>query len=182
MVTTTKLYTADDLWVMPTDEPWEIWRGELIEVPFSGMESSAVGYQVGHKVASYVAEYDLGVVTGEAGGYILFPDRRTVVMPDIGFIRWERLPDRRLPRKFCPVPPDLAVEVTSPTDEPADMARKLALYLEAGVPLVWWLDPDRRRVRVYHRGQFAAEHHEGDVLDGLDILPGFRLPVADIFR
>jgi Uma2 family endonuclease len=182
MVTQTKLYTADDLWLMPGDAPWEIWRGALIEVPPSGMESSSLGSRLNRTIGNHVEEHDLGVVTGEGGGYILFPDQRTVVAPDVGFIRWERLPERRPPRKFCPVPPDLAVEVTSPTDEPVDMTAKLALYLDARVPLVWWFDPEKRRVRVYRRGQFVAELDEGDVLDGEDILPGFRLPVTSIFR
>ena len=181
MVTQTTLYTADDLWLMPGDEPWELWRGELIEVPFMGMESSSIGTRLGRKIGNHVEEFDLGAVTIADGGYILFPDQRTVVAPDVGFVRWERLPEGRPPRKFCPVPPDLAVEVTSPSDEPGDMKRKLALYLDAGVPLVWWVDPDQRRVRVYRRGQLVGELGEGDVLDGEDILPGFRLPVAAIF-
>jgi len=182
MVTQTKLYTADDLWLMPGDEPWELWRGALIKVPGSGIESSAIGSLLNRKIGNHVEDHDLGVVTGEAGSYILLPDQRTVVAPDVGFIRWDRLPERRLPRKFCPIPPDLAVEVKSPSDRPGEMATKLSLYLDAGVPLIWWIDPDERRVRVYRHGKFVAELGGGDVLDGEDILPGFRLPVASIFR
>jgi Uma2 family endonuclease len=62
------------------------------------------------------------------------------------------------------------------------MAAKLSLYLDAGVRLLWWIDPDELTVRVYHHGQFVAELGEGDILAGEDILPGFRLPVASIFR
>ena len=79
------------------------------------------------------------------------------------------------------MPPDLAVEVISPSDEPGDIARKKDLYRRAGVPLVWWVDPKRRMVAVYRDGELLAELGEGDELDGGDVLPGFRLPVAEIF-
>ena len=79
------------------------------------------------------------------------------------------------------MPPDLAVEMISPTDEPAEIAKKQELYRRAAVPLVWWVYPDRRTVGVYQHGQLVAELGEGDDLDGGDVLPGFRLPVAEIF-
>ena len=181
MATTTRRYTAEDLWLMPSDAPYELWRGELVEAPPSGLESSAVALRIGRKIGDFVEDRDLGVVSGEAGGYILFPDQETVVAPDVGFVRWERLPERKAPKKHCPVSPDLAVEVISPSDEPGKMADKLALYLEAGVPLVWWVDLSRRTVRVHRPGRPVQELRESDVIDGEDILPGFRLAVADIF-
>jgi Uma2 family endonuclease len=79
------------------------------------------------------------------------------------------------------VTPDLAIEVRSPSDRPDQIAKKLERYRRAGVPLVWWVDPERRTVAVYRHGQLVAEMHEEDELDGEAILPGFRLPVAEIF-
>ena len=79
------------------------------------------------------------------------------------------------------MPPELAVEVCSPSDEPGEIAKKLDLYRRAGVPLVWWVDPARRTVVVHRDGQPAGELGEDDVLDGADVLPGFRLPIAEIF-
>lgn len=102
-------------------------------------------------------------------------------MPDVAFISWDRLPDRVVPKKYFPVPPDLAVEVVSPSDGPRDVAQKMERYRRAGVPLVWWVYPDTRTVTVYRQGQLVAEVGEGDELEGGDVLPEFRLAVADIF-
>jgi Uma2 family endonuclease len=176
-----KTYTADDLWLMPEDAPYELWRGAMVEVPPTAFESSAVAVRIGARIADFVAARELGVVTGAGGGYILFANEQTVVAPDVGFIQWERLPGRKPTEQYCPVPPDLAIEVTSPYDEPGNLGEKLDLYLEAGVRLVWWVDLGKRVVRVHRPGKPVEVLGEGDVLDGEDVLPSFRLPVADIF-
>ena len=69
----------------------------------------------------------------------------------------------------------------SPTDRPGDIVAKMERYRDAGVPLVWWVNPERRTVTVFHYGRQVAELGESDELDGEDILPGFRLKIADIF-
>jgi Uma2 family endonuclease len=183
MVMTTKKYTAADLWRMPADAPYELWHGVLVDVLPTGLESSATGVWLVVRVSVFVESHDLGVVTGADGGYLLLSDegRETVVAPDVGFVRWERLPGRKLTPRHCPVPPDLALEVQSPSDTPCDMQKKLGLYMEAGVPLVWWVDLGQRVVRGHRSGRPSVVLRAGDVLDGEDILPGFRLPVADIF-
>ncbi|MEA2526056.1 MAG: hypothetical protein QOF73_3283 [Thermomicrobiales bacterium] len=82
---------------------------------------------------------------------------------------------------YCPVPPDLAAEVSSPTDEERTIADTLAEYERARVPLVWWIEPRYRRVRVHRLGKPVEMLTEGDVLDGEDVIPGFRLVVSDIY-
>ena len=181
MSAATKLYTAEDLAKMPTDEPWELWEGELRKVPGAGFEASELAHWIGALISLFVRPRGLGLVTGADGTYILLRDPQTVVVPDCAFVRRERLPGRVQRKEYAPMPPDLAVEVVSPTDEPGDIARKQELYRRAGVPLVWWVYPDRRSVAVYRDGQLVAELGEGDELDGADVLPGFRLPVAEIF-
>lgn len=167
MVTTAKKYTIADLWKMDPDAPFELWRGELVEVPPSGIEASIVAFRIGARILWFVEPLGLGFVTGEAGGYILFSDEgnHTVVAPDVGFVRRERLPGGKRTKAHCPVPPDLAVEVTSPFDEPSDIKAKLALYMEAGVSLVWWVDLKRRLVRIYRPGQPERVARSGDILD-----------------
>lgn len=181
MGVTTRLYTATDLAKMPGDEPWELWEGELRKVPGAGGTASGLAHRIGVQVSIFVEPRDLGWVTGADGAYIVLDDPQTVVVPDLSFVRWERLPGRAIPDGYIPVPPDLAVEVMSPSDEPANIAKKRELYRRAGVALVWWVDPARRTVAVYRGGEFVAELGVGDILDGGDVLPGFRLPVADIF-
>lgn len=181
MSATTRLYTAEDLWHMPTDEPWELWEGALQKVPGAGMEASALALVIGSLMLPFVRSSKLGVLTTADGAFILARDPDTVVVPDVAFVRWDRLPDRRRPKGYAPVPPDLAVEIRSPTDRPGKIAEKLERYRRAGVPLVWWVDPSRRTVEVHRHGQLIAELREGDELDGEDVLPGFRLPVSEIF-
>lgn len=180
MVTTTKRYTAEDLWQMPNNDFLELWRGEIIELSPAGFRSAATAVRFVVRIGAFVETNDLGVVTAADGGFILIPSGNTVVAPDVAFLKWDRIPGRKITEKFSPVPPDLAIEVTSPYDKPGQMKRKRAFYMEAGVPLVWWADPERQTVLVHRPGRPVESLGIGDVLDGEDVLPGFRLPVADV--
>jgi Uma2 family endonuclease len=182
MSTTTKLYTIEDLMAMPTDEPWELWEGELRKVPGAGGEASDIAGEILVHLRLFVKPRDLGLATGADGTYVLNNDPLTIVVPDVAFVRWDRLPGRVRPRGYIPIPPDLAIEVRSPTDRPGAMDDKLARYRSAGVPLLWWVDPQHRTVAVYRHGAFVAELRDGDILDGEDILPGFTLPVSQILE
>ena len=180
MVMTTKLYTAEDLWAMPGDEPWEIWEGELRTVPSAGGRASRVASRISSRIDQYLERHNLGIVTGADGSYVL-REPGTVVVPDVAFVSWDRLPDGDVPVKYIAIPPDLAVEVQSPTDEPRDMSRKRELYADAGVPLLWWVNPDTRTVAIYRFGELAEVLSECDTLDGGDVLPGLSIAVSDIF-
>ncbi len=183
MVLTTRIYTADDLWQMPGDEPWELWDGELRRVPSAGIEASSIAANLIFLILQVVRGKRLGVVTGADGSYLLFRDdgRDTVVVPDVAFIRWDRLPNGKMIKRYSPVPPDLAVEVQSPTDEPGEMTAKRALYARAGLRLLWWVDPATRTVTVHRPGHTPVTLTETDTLDGADVLPGLTIPVAEIF-
>lgn len=181
MAATVRLDTADDLWEMPGDEPWEIWGGELRGVGGAGGRASNLAGEIFSLIRPFVRAGKLGLLTGADGAYIVARDPDTVLVPDVGFVRWNHLPNRRAPERFIPVAPDLAVEVGSPSDTPRDVAAKMALYRRAGVPLVWWVYPDRRTVTVYRDGEDLGAFGEGDDLDGGEVLPGFRLAVAEIF-
>ena len=182
MVTTTRLYTAEDLWQMPGDEPWEIWDGELRRVPSAGGRASRIAGKIVTALNNYLTSNDLGIATTADGTYILFRDPDTTVVPDVAFIRWDRLPGRAVPEKYIPVPPDLAVEVQSPSDEPKDMAEKRRIYARAGVSLLWWVDPAARTVAVHRLDHPPVVLDEDGTLDGADVLPGLVLLVADLFR
>jgi Uma2 family endonuclease len=103
-------------------------------------------------------------------------------MPDVALVRAERLPPPHERIGAMPVIPDLAVEIVSPSDRITKVRDKIRRYLEAGVPLIWLIEPRRRQVTVYRPGQ--PEHVLGmaDELDGGEVLPGFRLAVAELFR
>jgi Uma2 family endonuclease len=178
---TTKLHTIEDLEQMEGKVPYELIRGVLKEVAPCSIKPSMIGVNISGYLFIFLRSHKLGFLTGSDGGYVLSRNPDTMVVPDVGFIRVERLPNGADFNGFCPIPPDFAVEVMSPSDRPRDVAEKVALYQEAGVPLVWWVKPEERIVTVYRAGQQAKDYHDGDELDGEPVLPGFRLAVHDVF-
>src|SRR4051812_17823917 len=118
---TTRLLTVEDFALIHTDEPWELWKGEVRRVPSSGLEASAIAGVIFWWIYSFVRPQDLGVVTVTDGTFILARHPDVVVVPDVAFIVWDRLPGRVRPKGYSPVPPNLAVEVASPSDRPGEI-------------------------------------------------------------
>jgi Uma2 family endonuclease len=181
-MTATQLVTAEQLYQMGSDAPYELWEGVLKDVSPSSSKSSVIGAWLLIAIGHFVVEHGLGYVTNSDGGYILNQDPATVVAPDVGFFRGNRFPGGVPERGFYPLPPDLAVEVISPSDRKADIAQKQALYRRAGVPLIWWVDPRRRTVTVYRPDREPEVVDESGTLEGGDVLPGFTLDLETIFR
>ena len=102
--------------------------------------------------------------------------------PDAAFVRWDRMPPKEERSGDLPVAPNLAVEVVSPGGTRREVAAKVALSLRLGVEMVWVADERSRTVTVHRRDREPGVLSAGDVLDGEDVLPGFRWPLSDIFR
>jgi Uma2 family endonuclease len=100
--------------------------------------------------------------------------------PDAAYISFTRLPQDQEPEGNCRVAPDIAVEVISPNDVFEDVTGKVEEYLAAGVPIVWVVDPQTRRILVYHRdgGRILTDKDE---LSGENVLPGFSCQVQAVF-
>ncbi|MBC8100440.1 MAG: Uma2 family endonuclease [Armatimonadetes bacterium] len=181
-----KFISADAFWeLMQTpeyaDKNVELIDGVIVEMSRPGGSHGKAAIKIGRYLDSFVETHGLGDVTAEAG-YVLFknPDGKDMIVgPDVAFIRRDRLPDG-LPAGHIPMPPDLAVEISSPNDTMGKIRDKVAAYLKAGTALVWVVDPDFQTVTVHHAGGIAA-YDINSVLDGGDVLPGFTLPVRDIF-
>ncbi len=163
------------------DRFFERIDGEIIEHMPSFPYASGVGNLILYYIMGFVLENDLGNVTGEQGGYEV--SEEDTFAPDVAFISHAR--QANLPNdKFNPVPPDLAVEVVSPSDlaDPKRrIQRKLEKYKAARIPLLWYVYSDPQMVDVYRNGEFVETVGIDGVLDGYDVLPGFKLPVAKIF-
>lgn len=179
---TTRLFTVHDLEHSPPEGEWELIDGELVPMTPSGLESSSLGHRIGRIVGNFVDAHRLGMMTGADGGYVLFPDRATIRVPDVGFIREERLPPKSERSRFPRLAPDLAIEVLSPSDSTSEVVAKVEMYQEAGIPLIWLVDPAKRTVTVISFGNSAEVLKPGDTLDGGDVLPGFSVLVAEIFE
>jgi Uma2 family endonuclease len=166
---------------MGGDARYELWEGVLKEVSPTSVKPGIVGARLLGAILNHVEAHGLGYVTGADGGYILSSNPHTVVAPDIGFFRSGRYPEDYPERGYYPMPPDLAIEVISPTDERADMEKKQKLYARADVPLVWWVDPEARTVTIHRPDQAPEALNTSGTLDGGDVLPGFALPVERLF-
>jgi Uma2 family endonuclease len=157
----------------------ELIDGVLVEKAVGFRESILAALLIQH-LGLFVREHDLGIVAGADGTLRLKPGQ--VRIPDLCFISWDRLPGRQLPRDPIPdLVPDLAVEVLSEGNTPGEMERKLADYFAAGVRLVWLIDPRARTVRIHTASDQSSLLDDRQTLDGGDVLPGFALPLGQLF-
>lgn len=163
-----------------TDRLYELVDGTLVE-KIMGAPESFVAIEVSFLLKAWNRERgNVGMVLGADGPVKLM--EKLVRIPDVSFTNWERLPGRRVPSEPVPdLAPDLAVEVLSEGNTPAEMERKLKEYFLSEVRLVWYIDPRKRTVRVYTSPDDVEELGEGATLDGGDVLPGFSVPVASLF-
>jgi len=113
-------------------------------------------------------------------GILIARDPDTVRAPDIAFVRAERFPNGP-PRGFIEGPPDLAVEIVSPSDRASDVLAKVRDWLEAKCLVVWVVDPGTRTVQIYWRPNHAEILTIDDDLRGAEVVPGFKLPLTDLF-
>jgi Uma2 family endonuclease len=158
----------------------ELVRGELVMMTPAGFEHGRIVISLSTPLASFVKGQSLGVVTGAETGFQIARDPDTVRAPDVAFIRAERVPPSPL-MGFFPGAPDLAVEVVSPSDRATELLSKVQNWLEAGCRAVWVIDPLQRTVSIYRTDKPMAILHASDVLSGDDVVPGFSVPVAEIF-
>lgn len=180
-MTATVRLTPDDLLRMPDDgRKRELVRGELREMNPTNFEHLRVRDNVSFPISAFAREHRLGVVGGE-GGFEL-EIGQTVLAPDVVFVAADRVPPRdRQRRGWTPFAPDFVAEVLSPSNTAQDVAEKVLIYLKAGVRLLWVVDPRHETVTVHWPDRTARIFVVDETLDGGDVLPGFSLPVADIF-
>ena len=156
----------------------ELVDGTLVEKAV-GFEESRLAIELAYLVKAYLRQNDLGICVGEAGMMRIAPG--LVRIPDLSFIRWDRLPGRVSPTDAIPdLAPDLAVEIISEGNTRAEMTRKVREYFEAGVSLVWLIDPRKRTARVYSTPEKSVLVRAEQSLDGADVLPGFVVALADL--
>ncbi len=174
--------TVEDVLRLCDREPkrlCELVDGVLVE-KVMGHQESRLAARLLQLLQNYLDEHDLGIAAGADGPHQILFDQ--VRFPDVAFIAYDRIPEGADPA--TPVPnwiPSLAVEVLSAGNTKAEMTRKLRDYFEAGVELVWYVDPSDRTVRVYHSPEAVITLTEADDLDGEQLLPGFRLSIRDWF-
>lgn len=159
--------------------PYELVRGVLKELPMPGTRHGVICAKITILIGSHVEANDMGRVASNDSFVQTEPD--TVRGADVLFYSWERLPKGQpVPDGVHDVPPDLAVEVKSPTNTWIEIFTKVVEYLKAGVRVVVVVDPDKSTVSVY-RGDGQDVLRVGETLELPDVLPGFAVAVERIF-
>ena len=160
---------------------YELVRGALVKMSPAGLLHGVVVDRIGRRIGDYVERHELGLCTAAETGFRLEQDTDTVRAPDYAFLSRRRLAGGRLPAGYSDTIPDLVVEVVSPHERPPAVAAKNAMWLDAGVRLVWVVDPVRRVISVQRSDGTVDEYGAGDTVSGESVLPGFTCAVADIF-
>jgi Uma2 family endonuclease len=178
---TDRLLTAEELYDMPEDDArYELVEGRLVVSEPAGCEHGEIAVQVGALLLAFVRPRRLGAVMVDSG-YVLARGPDTVRGPDVSFVRADRRPAREVAHRFYEGAPDLAVEIVSPSDGAAEVARKVANYLAGGTRAVWVVYPRTRTVVVHPDDGPPRMLGSDDTLDGGAALPGFACPVAEFF-
>jgi Uma2 family endonuclease len=152
----------------------------LLEPPAGG-EHGTLAAALIVAIGNFVSRHGLGVVCGSDTGFILAVDPPTVRAPDVAFVAQARCLPEGVPRRYWPLAPDLAVEIVSASNTAEQLQDKVADYVGAGTRLIWLVYPRTRSAIVYRAEKTAILIEESDFLDGGEVLPGFRLPLSEIF-
>ena len=180
--TTAQLVTAEDLWNLPNDRRRELVRGVIREMSPAGFDHGAIVVTLSTLLNAHVKQHRLGTVVGGETGFILARNPDLVRGVDVGFVRASRLPATGRPTKFWEGPPDLAVEVASPSDSLEEIEEKVDDYLNAGAAMVWVINPRRRTVAIHRAGVNPVILREQDTLDGQEVIQGFRCIISELFE
>ena len=163
----------------PDGSQLELFNGEVITLPPPKSIHGIVCNRVGRVLGNFVDEKKLGWVTSNDSGVIIEGDRDSMRGVDVGF--WSIAANPKKPPDYFDNPPDLAVEVLSPNYRRKMIRDKVKQYIQAGVPIVWLVDPESEVVTVFKGGMQGVEFEGDDILDGGEVLPGFSCKTHDLF-
>jgi len=178
-----RLITAEELLRMHSDgSRCELVRGELRKIAPAGYEHGGIIMNISTPLDQYVRANNLGRVYAAETGFVISSDPDTVRAPDVAFVTLDRIPAERPSRGYFPGAPDMAIEVVSPGDTFAEVEEKVLDWLSAGTRMVVTVNPRSRIVTVYRSLTGIVALTTQDTLQGADIVPGWSIPVAEIFE
>ena len=182
MVTKAPQMTADDLLDMPDDGfRYELVRGELRQIPLRETVEGSVAAHIAGSIGGYIRSNGLGSAY-IATGFLLASDPDHVRAPDAAFVQRERVEEVGDSPGFFPGPPDVAIEVISPSDLYTDVDEKVSDWLDAGTLAVIVVDPRRRVVKVHRSLTDVVVLAEADTLEVSDVVLGWQMSIKDIFE
>ena len=176
-----RLMTIEEFEAMPEDgQKHELLWGELISVS-PNFDHMAIVSRLVQELGVYVRIEKLGLA-GPEGTFQFSTERPLVLVPDVAFVRTERIPPRTDRSGFIRVIPDLVIDVASPSETTPTLHAKANAYLDQGVSLVVIVHPDREEIRLWLPDRTARVLGPDDTLDFGDVVPGFTLPIATLFE
>ena len=187
MTTATRLMTAEELLAMPEEEcRYELVRGKLISRQWAGARDGIASSNILFNLYGYTKENNLGMTYPANVGFQIESDPDHVRAPSVAFVESERVEVARSDEKYrdsyFPGAPDLAVEVVIPSDTYYYMNGKITDWLNAGTRMVIVVIADIPLVKVYRSLTDVSALTEADTLDAGDVVPGWRMAVAEIFE
>lgn len=175
-------FTAEELLRMPDDGfRHELVRGELRRMLPSGYEHGKIAMEIGWRLAQHVRAHNLGVICAAETGFVVATNPDTVRAPDVAFVSRERVEATGDVQGYWPGAPDLAVEVVSPGDTYTEVEEKALDWLDAGTRMVAVADPRKPTVTVYRSHDDITILTEEDTLNAGDVVPGWAMPVGELF-
>lgn len=179
-----RILTVADLAALPDELPsgpvkYELDNGRLIIMPVPGDSHGAIQARIAAELVMQGSRAGHGKAWAEVG-VILWRNPDRVVGPDASFVVQARLPVVTSREGFLETIPDLVVEVRSKNDTQVELLAKKDDYLTSGVRLIWLIDPISRTVTIFRPDQPPRELKESDVLTADEIIPSFRLSVAEL--
>jgi len=178
----TKLLTAEEFAALESDETLtELVRGEIVTLPPPKKRHGRLVNRIGHLLASLIEDANLGSVEG-GSGLIISRNPDSVLAPDVMVFAGPPIPAIEEDERYDEDLPSFVIEVVSPSDLASDVQAKVALYVEAGVPLVIVVWPRTRELTVRAHDGTTRYLHSGDYLDLGSDFPGVSLAVSEIFR
>ncbi len=180
-MSTATLITAEEFATMSFDRPCELVRGEIVEMTNPGFRHGNVCLRLGGMLYAWLQSHPEFSAASNDSGVLVESDPDTVRGPDLMVIRKSKLPQGRGPIGHLSVPPDVAIEIRSPSDRSHDVMRKVSLFLAAGVTEVWVIEPDHQRVFIHRDQEETTVFQATDVLTTPQ-LPDFACPLSLLFE
>ena len=179
---TSTLMTADELLQLTGDRHrYELINGELKAMSPAGHNHGRITMRIASPLAQFVWKNKLGEVFAAETGFKLTSNPDTVLAPDVAFVSKARVKKLGGVKGYWPGPPDVAMEVVSPNERKLEANAKVEQWLRFGTKEVWVVDCKHEKVTIYRSADDLLTFTNQEALISNELLPGFRIPLSDIF-
>lgn len=166
------------------DQRFEIVDGEWIASELGTILHGSTGASLISSLAKFIKDEKLGLLYSRVA-YVLDGSRndiRTMYIPDVSFVLRERLVTDGDPDDYYYQAPDLAVDMIMAHEKVGHLRRKLSDLLKAGTKQVWLVYLNTKQIDVHLPDGTTKTYGIGQIIPGGDLLPGFELDLAKIFK